>query len=79
MDIVYLDFKKAFDKVLHRRLLANVRACGVGGQVANWIANWLSGRKQTVAVSGRMSCWEDVSSGVPQGSVLGQSLFMILQ
>ena len=60
VDIVYLDFKKAFDKVPHRRLLAKVRACGVAGQVVNWIANWFSGRKQRVAVSGRMSCWEDV-------------------
>uniref|UniRef100_A0A8C4QEF9 FERM domain-containing protein n=1 Tax=Eptatretus burgeri TaxID=7764 RepID=A0A8C4QEF9_EPTBU len=55
VDIVYLDFKKAFDKVPHRRLLAKVRACGVVGQVANWIANWLSDRKQGVAVGGRMS------------------------
>ena len=38
VDIVYLDFKKAFDEVPHRRLLAKVRACGVAGQVANWIA-----------------------------------------
>ncbi len=76
-DMVYLDFKKAFDKVPHRRLLAKVRACGVAGQVANWIANWLSGGKQRVAVSGRMSCWEDVSSGVPEGSVLGPILFII--
>ena len=58
MDIVYLDLKKAFDKVPHRRLLAKVRVCGVAGQVANWIANWLSGRKQRVAVK-----WEDVLLG----------------
>ena len=77
VDIVYLDFKKVFDKVPHRRLIANVRACGVAGQVTNWIANWLSDRKQRVAVSGRMSCWEDVSSRVPQGSVLGPLLFII--
>ena len=68
VDKVYLDVKKAFDKVPHRRLLAKVRACGVAGQVANWIANWLSGS---------MSCWEDVSSGVSPGSVLGPLLFII--
>ena len=68
VDIVYLDFNKAFDKVPHRRLLAKVRACGVAGQVANLITNWLSDRKQRVAVSGRMSCWEDVSSGVSSSS-----------
>ena len=54
VDIVYLDLKKAFDKVPHRRLLAKVRVCGVAGQVVNWIANWLRGGKQRVAVSGRM-------------------------
>ena len=54
-----------------------MRACGVAGQVVNWITNWLSGRKQRVAVSGRMSCWEDVNSGVPRGSVLGPLLFII--
>ena len=52
VNIVYLDFKKAFDKVPHRRLIAKVRACGVAGQVANWIVNWLVDRKQRVAVSG---------------------------
>ena len=70
---VDIDVKKVFDKVPHRRLLAKVRACGVAGQVANWIANWLSDRKQRVAVSGCLavlSCWEDGSSRVPQGSVL---------
>ena len=77
VDIVYLDFKKVFDKEPHRRLLAKVRACGVAGELANWIANWLCDRKERVAVSGRMSCWEDESSGVPQGSELGPLLFII--
>ena len=45
VDIVYLDFKKAFDEGPHRRLLAKVRACGVTGQIDNWIVNWLRGRK----------------------------------
>ena len=52
-------------------------ACGVADQVANWIANWLCDRKQRVALSGRMFCWEDVSSGVLQGSVLRPLLFII--
>ena len=77
MDIVYLDFKKVFEKVPHRRLLAKVRACGMSGQAANWIGTWLRGGKQRLAVSGRMSCWEDVSSGVSQGSVLRPLLFII--
>ena len=67
MDRVFLDFKKVFDKVPHRRLFDKVRTCGVAGQVANWIANWLNDRKQRLAVSGRMSCWEDVSSRVLEG------------
>ena len=54
VDVMYLDFQKAFDKVQHWRLLPKLRACGVAGQVGNWIANWLCGRKQRVAVSGRM-------------------------
>ena len=50
----------------------------MAGQVANWIANWLCGRKQRVAVSGRISCWEDASNGVLQGSVLGPLLLLII-
>ena len=58
VNIVYQDFKKAFDKVPHRRMSAKVRACGVAGQVANWIGNWLSCEsKERVAVSGRMFDW----------------------
>ena len=49
----------------------------MAGQVANLIANWLCDGKQRVAVSGRMSCWEDASSGVPQGSALRPLLFII--
>ena len=64
VDVVHLDFQKAFDKVPHQRLLAKVRACGVAGQVANWIGNCIRDRKQRVAVNGRMSCWENVSTVV---------------
>ena len=41
MDILYLDFKKAFDKVPHHRLCMKLRALGIGGELVRWIENWL--------------------------------------
>ena len=77
MDVVYLDFQKAFDKVLHQRLLLKLKAYGIGNDVVNWIKKWLPHRKQRVIVDGEISNWKSVLSGVLQGSVLGSILFLI--
>ena len=67
VDAIYLDFRKAFDKVPHKRLLNKVRANGIDGLVANWIEEWLLGREQRVVLNGKSSDWTRVLSGVPQG------------
>ncbi len=70
-DVLFLDFTKAFDKVPKERLLEKLRAHGVRGDILTWIRAWLTGRRQRVVLNGESSDWEDVLSGVLQGSVLG--------
>ena len=77
IDILYLDFRKAFDTVPHKRLLTKLKSYGITGRLLLWIENFLHNRKQRVFVGDQQSKWSEVKSGIPQGSVLGPILFAI--
>nr|VZI45745.1 unnamed protein product [Spirometra erinaceieuropaei] len=77
VDVIYTDFKKAFESVPHKRLIYKLSEIAIRGRLLTWIIDFLTGRSQTVCIEASRSTPTPVLSGVPQGSVLGPLLFLV--
>ena len=77
VDVIYLDFSKAFDRVSHEKLLFKLECLGIGGSFLAWFRSYLSGRRHRVMIGNKSSDYLPFTFGIPQGSILGPLLFLL--
>ena len=75
VNVIFIDFQKAFDKVPHQRLLTKLCYYDIQVKIHEWLSIWLTKRAQRVVINGHESSFAEVQSGLPQGTVLGPLMF----